>query len=85
MFSSHINTFHLLDNCNGDVIVKVGWLPVKVEVLFMRVNQLHFGLLQQPQPLVVEMPSPGVLLLSLALRSVSRRLLGRLSAINAGS
>ena len=51
----------------------------------MRVHQLHFGLLQQPQPPVVGMPSPEVLLLSLALRSVSRRLLGRLSAINAGS
>ena len=51
----------------------------------MCVHQLHFDLLQQPQPPVVGMPSPEVLLLSLALRSVSRRLLGRLSAINAGS
>ena len=58
---------------------------MKVEVLFMRVHQLHFGLLLGPQPPVVEVPSPGILLLSLALRSVSRRLLGRLYAINGGS
>ena len=51
----------------------------------MRVHQLHFGLLLGPQPPVVEVPSPGILLLSLALRSVSRRLLGRLYAINGGS
>ena len=36
------------------------WVPVKVEVLFMRVHQLHFGLLQGPQPPVV-VPSPGSL------------------------
>ena len=50
----------------------------------MRVHQLHFGLLQGPQP-PVEVPSPGVLLLILALTSVSRRLLGRLYAISGGS
>ena len=33
MFSSHINTFHLLDNCNGDVIVKVMSSRVKEKVL----------------------------------------------------
>ena len=51
----------------------------------MRVHQLHFGLLLGPQPPVVEVPSPGILLLSLVLRSVSRKLLGRLYAIYAGS
>jgi len=58
---------------------------VRVEVLFKRVHQLHFGLLQGPQPPVVEVPSPAILLLSLALRVVSRGLLGRLYAINGGS
>ena len=37
------------------------WVPVKVEVLFMRVHQLHFGLLQGPQPPIV-VPSPGLLI-----------------------
>ena len=50
----------------------------------MRAHHLHFGLLQGPQPPVV-VPSPGVLLLSLGLTSISRRLLGRLYAINGGS
>ena len=36
------------------------WVPVKVDVLFMRVHQLHFGLLQGPQPPIV-VPSPGSL------------------------
>ena len=52
---------------------------MKVEGLFMRVHQL-----QGPQPTVV-VPSPGVLLLILALRNVSRRLLSRLYAINGDS
>ena len=43
----------------------------------MRVHQLRFGLLQGSQPPVV-VPSQGVLLVILALTSVSRRFLGRL-------
>ena len=50
----------------------------------MRVHQLHFGLLQGPQTPVV-VPTPGVLVLILALTSVSWRLSGRLYAINGGS
>lgn len=44
-----------------------------------------FRFIAGPQPPVVEVPSPGILLLSLVLRSVSRKFLGRLYAIYAGS
>ena len=57
---------------------------MNVEVLFMRVHQLHFGLLQGPQTPVVVL-APGILVLILAHTSVSWRLSGRLYAINGGS
>ena len=56
-------------------------VPIKVEVLYISMHQLHFGLLQGPQlPIVLVCPS-GVLPVNLVLTSMSHRLFDRLYAI----
>ena len=48
---SHINTFNLLDNCNGDVVVKVMSSRVKEEVLRdFATTKSHFNVV----PVVVQ-------------------------------
>ena len=59
-------------------------VPVKVEVLFISMQQLHFGLLQGPQLSFMACPSE-VLSINLFLTSTSRRLFDRLYAITGRS
>ena len=62
-----------------------GLVPVKVEVLFISPHQLHFGLLQKPQPPIVVVYPSEVLSANLVLTSMSRRLFDRLYAITGRS
>ena len=56
-------------------------LRVIGEVLFNSTHQLHFGLLQGPQLLIVVVCPSGVLPVNSVLTSMSRRLFDRLYAI----
>ena len=62
-----------------------GRVPVKVEVLFISMHQLHFGLLQGPQQPIVGVYPSEVLSANSVLTSMSRRLFDHLYAITGRS